>query len=255
MKLLKNFILINIVLASCSSPSEKKAKDPIGNYDSINAAKQEAELRNEEMELLRDSIEDSLLDEKTLKKEYYSERKKRIDLEQNLEIHTHFIDSLTKVINSKDNRIATLLKNQYKQPEDDEIESLITNLHAAINKLRTSEKEVAVLKYFLPQFSIKHVMIDSDNLGHIAAYNHEDYKKHLKDLTRETDIRHEIIDIKILDIETKENTFFNVLYRLKSKSFEKESLKHNINTMVSLTGKKMDGALKIASFSVVEFQY
>lgn len=256
MKLSIHVLLITVILASCSSPSEKKAKEPKVNQDSINAAQYESELLSKEMELLKDSIENSKLDEQSLKERYFSERKKRIQLDKNLTAEKAIVDSLTNVNNNKDKRIAILSKNeQQRLAKDKEIESLISNLHTAINQLRSGKEEGTVLQYFLPQFSIKHVKIDTDNLGHIAEYTHEDYKKHLKDLTKEKNTRYEIENIKILDIERKEDNFFNALYRLKINSYEKEERQYTINTMVSLTGKRINGELKIASFSLVEFQY
>lgn len=256
MKLFLFFIGITMIFVSCNAPSEKSTKTPAVNQDSINTAQYETELLNKEMALLKDSIEDSKLDEKSLKANYLNERKKRIALEKDYAAETLITDSLTEVIRSKDKSLSMLSeKKQQKQVQNQEIKNLITNLHTAINQLRSEQQEGAVLQYFLPQFSIKHVKIDTDNLGHIAEYNHEDYKKHLKDLSKEKKSRYVIDYIKILDIETKENSFFNALYKLKMSLYENDNRKYTTNTMVSLTGKRIDGELKIASFSLVEFQY
>lgn len=156
----------------------------------------------------------------------------------------------------KENQV---LKGKNKKPKiskaERSLQNMVFKMHEAWIQL-TKEKDTEVLmKYFNPHFLISRIAINADDTANVSQFSHDDFGKYLETNILDKDgISIEFDDVEFLDIQTRNNTYFNVAYRCSMGTYKNDKLLETSATLVTITGKNIEGEWGISSYSWVSFK-
>lgn len=251
-KLLFTIIAV-FLLVSCNT---KQPKDPIITVDHntseslLKNNEEELKALSQSLELSEEEYQDLLVkNEKTISKNQFYYRK--------IHLLQSELDSLQSVNNVLNSRLDDLISTPAPSisPYEQNLVSMVHRMHADWKSLPKEKDIDAILQYFLPEFMVSQVAIDATNKGHLANYNKDEYTKHLKSITNQKGYSYEFGNVHFLDIEIKEQEFFNIAYKCSMRRYKDDQRMNTNSILVTMTGKKVDGEWKIAHYSLVNFQY
>lgn len=140
-------------------------------------------------------------------------------------------------------------------PEDEkEIRAYIKNVNQSWEKLFVTKDKNEIMQYFAPAFIANEVSIYSDNSGNIKDYTNEDFPKFIKSITKRKGYKYEFANVRFLDIEIKNDIYFNVVYKSKLVETTNENKTNTSSVIINVTCKKINAKWKIGYFSWVEFE-
>jgi hypothetical protein len=139
--------------------------------------------------------------------------------------------------------------------EEKEIRQLITRMHNSWQKL-IDEKDInEILQYFAPAYITNQVSIYADNSGNIQSYTNKDFPKYLKSVTKRKGYKNEFSKVRFLDVEIKDHTYFNTVYKCQLKETDNKNKTTTSSIIITVTGKRVDNKWKIGNYSWVNFEY
>lgn len=139
--------------------------------------------------------------------------------------------------------------------EEKEIRTMIEQMHASWQSMIDKKDEQEILQYFAPSYITNQVSVYVDNRGDIQSFTNQDFPKYLKSVIKRKGYNYAFNDVRFLDIEVKDQSYFNTVY--KSKLIEKDAEgNQTINSLtITVTGKKLNGNWKIGNYAWVNFEY
>ncbi len=180
------------------------------------------------------------------------------------------MDSLTTVIEKQRVSIDSLgiVINRLQTPSSEEetstapslsakdraVQQMVYNMHKSWAELPGSKDPDLILQYFLPRFLTQAIAVKADNSAEARSYTHEDFDSYLKDIGKDKRSSYTFFNVDFLDIQTK-GEYFNTVYTTDIDVKSDGELIHKVHVIVTVTGKRVDAAWKIAHYSWVEFQY
>ncbi|MDX2429797.1 MAG: hypothetical protein QNK35_02620 [Bacteroides sp.] len=177
---------------------------------------------------------------------------------QQSEIHLQqrAMDSLETEINHLEQQVAGL-SSKAPEPDSDELEirQLVERMHVSWKKLAPSKDPDEILQYFMPMFMASQIDINDQAKGGVAAYTDLDYGKFLEEIISRKKFSVEFGDVTFLDVSVKDGEYFNLAYKCQMRQYNDDALSESSSVMVTITGRKVVDAWKIANYSVVSFEY
>jgi len=139
--------------------------------------------------------------------------------------------------------------------EEKEIREMIESMNNSWQKLFETKDENEILQYFAPAYLINQVSIYHDDSGNIQSYTHEEFPKYLKNIIKRKGYKYEFSNVRFLDIEIKNNTYFNTVYKCQLVEISDKNKKITSSIIITVTGKRMENRWKIGNYSWVNFEY
>lgn len=146
-------------------------------------------------------------------------------------------------------------KNPILSKEEQEIRKLINEMHISWQKMIDTKDDKEILKYFAPSYITNQVSVYADNSGSIQSYTNRDFPKYLKSVIKRKGYKYEFSKVRFLDIEIKDNTYFNAVYKSRLDEISDGGEKSTNSLIITVTGKKVKSQWKIGNYSWVNFQY
>ncbi len=138
--------------------------------------------------------------------------------------------------------------------KDRAVQQMVYNMHKSWAELPGSKDPDLILQFFLPRFLTQAIAVKADNSAEARSYTHEDFDSYLKDIGKDKRSSYTFFNVDFLDIQTK-GEYFNTVYTTDIDVKSDGELIHKVHVIVTVTGKRVDAAWKIAHYSWVEFQY
>ena len=243
-------------IASCQQETDN-SKNNIHKINNTEEVTQETD--NEALIALADSLDlerskyEDLLDEK-------KKGDKKTDLYYR-KIHSlqSENDSLTSVINGLQ-VVNEALNKEFEEPplskDEKAIQNMVHQMHASWKNLMSNKDPNEILKYFTPKFSVSRIAVETDNTAQISRFSHVDFRSYLKgEVIGEKGLSYEFGNVHFLSTEIKEDTYFNVAYKCNMRTYKNHKVLEKNSLQVTITGKKVNGIWRIASYSWVAFKY
>lgn len=136
------------------------------------------------------------------------------------------------------------------------IQNMVHHMHKSWIALAKNQDPQEILKYFNDKYLISRITINDDNTASVSRFSHEDFQEYIeKEILGEEGLAVEFSDVNFLDIEIKDNSYFNIAYKCMMGAYKGDRLIETNSLLVSITGKNIDGKWGISSYSWVNFKY
>lgn len=238
------FALLVTLVISCQNDKNSKVSNAVDSKELLMLA-DSLELKQSEYNDLIDSVN-------TLNRKsdlFY--RKIHIQKQQ--------IDELSNenALLSKENRnLSEKTKKPVVSKQEKAIQNMVFKMHKSWANLVKSKDPNEVIQFFNPKYLVSRISIDSDDKASVARFSHEDFKEYIEETIIAVDgLSVEFADVDFLDIEIKENTYFNVAYKCVMGTYKDDRLQETNSILVTITGKNIEGTWGISSYSWVNFKY
>lgn len=169
-------------------------------------------------------------------------------------------DSTTVAIENILNQNDELLKlNMSKTLSEDEkdIQVLVYTMQNSWADLTKSKKSNEIIAYFQKEFIVNYIEVDTENRGQVSRYTKDSFKDFLEkliDYNEKNNATYKFGSIVFLDIEIKDNIYFNVIYKSMINKYKNEDKVATRTSFITITGKKIETNWKIANYSWVSFE-
>lgn len=152
-----------------------------------------------------------------------------------------------------------ILKGKNKKPklskEEKALQGMVFKMHESWIELAKNKDTNALLKYFNPKFLISRIVINADDTANVSQLSHEDFEKYLKsNIIDKEGYSIEFDDVEFLDIQIRKGSYFNVAYKCQMGFYLNDKLLETSSTLVTITGKNIEGKWGISSYSWVSFK-
>ncbi|WP_152285629.1 hypothetical protein [Flavicella marina] len=218
-----------------------------------------ANIEHKELLVLADSLElkqneyDDLIDSvNTLNKKsdlFYRKihiQKKEIDR----------LRSRNKILSDENKRLTDQNKKAPISKAEKAIQNMVFKMHDAWASIAKSKDPKEVLVFFNKKYLINRITIEADDTASVARFSQDDYEEYIRESILSIDgFSVEFADVDFLDIEIKDDAYFNVAYKCVMGSYVNDRLHETNSLLVTITGKNIDGEWGISSYSWVNFKY
>ena len=239
------FFALMILIISCENKKSSSSSDE--NVDSTELLKlaDSLELKQSEYDDLIDSV-NTLNRKSDLFYRKIHIQKKEIDrLKDENKI---FADVISKLEKKEEKAV---LSKQEKA-----IQNLVFKMHSSWANLVKSKDPNDVLQYFNDKYLVSRISIDKNDSASVSRFSHDDFKDYIEDtILAEKGLSVEFADVDFLDIEIKDDAYFNVAYKCVMGTYKNDRLETTNSLLVTITGKNIEGTWGISSYSWVNFSY
>ncbi len=136
-----------------------------------------------------------------------------------------------------------------------EIQNLSLDIMKSWAKLAKTRDKKIIKRFLLPNYRGNRISIDNDNTAQMSWYTQDNFDEYLRWMMKHKNWTFEHKNIKFLDIEIKDDLYFNSTYKYLLITSEKGKVVDKSTMMVTITGKKVEGNWKVASYSWIRFSY
>jgi len=136
-----------------------------------------------------------------------------------------------------------------------EIQNLSLDIMKSWAELAKTRDKKTITHFLLPNYRGNRISIDNDNTAQMSWYTQDNFDDYLSWMMKHKNWTFEHKNIKFLDVEIKDNLYFNSTYKYLLITSEKGKVVDKSTMMVTITGKKVEGDWKVASYSWIRFSY
>jgi len=236
-------LLIVLILVSCESSKNKKNTKKIVQSELLYLADL-LELKEYEYEDLIDSV-NSLNKKTDLFYRKIHIQKKEIDRLRNE--NAIFIDEYNMITK----KAKPVLTEQQKA-----LQFMVLKMHDAWADLAKTKNTKPLLNFFNTQYIVSRVSVDTDDTASVLRFTNEDFDDYLKEnIIEQEGLSIEFADVNFLDIEVKDNSYFNIVYKCTMGTYRNDRLQGINSILVTITGENIKDVWGISSYSWVNFKY
>ena len=235
------FLILFAFISSCSDKSNDK-KTP------------ETVVKTETVYVVPDSLKEIHKNYLSLKSQVSTLQSQNTSLQITIAEKDKYIDSLKNV--TPITKIVEIEKPEPKLSKNEiELRKFSKDVIKAWDQLAITQDQKTITHFFLPTYRANRVSIDHDNTAQISIYTEENFDDYINWVMKKKKWSYTQENIKFLDIEVKDDLYFNSSFKYKLLTYEKDKLVDVSTMLITITGKKINSEWKIANYSWVRFSY
>lgn len=238
------FLSIVLSVVSCKPKTKKKEAQQVAQKEFLQLA-DTLELDQSEYEDLLDSVHRLQKKQDLFYRKIHIQKKEIAKLQNENTVLKQEIQKLSK---KEANPVLSVAEKA--------VQKMVFDMHDAWANLAKNKKTDGLMSYFHDQYLVSRISIEADDSASVSRFSHEDFGEYLEETIISVDgLSVEFENVKFLDIEIKDNSYFNVAYKCVMGTYKDDRLQQTNSLMVTITGKNIEGKWGISSYSWVNFVY